>query len=65
MRLAISLLGREVFALDLGPALEAADDEDVWVDCGATTSYPVGFVRAEVPWEDGGSLHQFDAPDDE
>lgn len=62
MRLSISLLGTEVFAVEFGTP-EAAD-EDVWVDCGSTTSYPVGFTRPEVPWEDQGSFHQFDPEPD-
>jgi hypothetical protein len=56
MRFAVHLLGTEVFAVEFGTP-EAVDE---WVDCGATVSTPVGFTRAEVPWEDGGSLHQFD-----
>lgn len=55
MRLALSILGTEVLAVEFGPT-EAEDD-----DSGSFTSYPVGFVRdPEVPWEDRGSFHQFD-----
>jgi hypothetical protein len=59
VRLALHILGTEVLAFSIGEP----DDADEWVDCGTTTSTPVGFTRAEVPWEDAGSLHQFE-PDE-
>lgn len=62
MRLTFHLLGVEVFDLAFG------DDEPTEpeaVGCrGDVTSYPVGFTRAEVPWEDGGSAHQFEPDED-
>lgn len=63
MRLSITLLGTEVFAVEFGTP--EADDEDVWVDCGTTASYPVGFVRSPLPdWDDPGGYHTIDPGDD-
>lgn len=65
MRLTLTLGG---FELDLTLGRETQDaDDDVYIDRGYLTSYPVGFVRdPDVPWEDRGSLHQFDPePDSE
>lgn len=57
MRLTLSLLGFEL-DVTLGRVDTNTDDGD---HRGSFTSYPVGFVRdPEVPWEDRGSLHQFD-----
>lgn len=56
MRLAFSILGTEVFAVELG----TADDEDEYVDCGSTTSMPVGFTRPDIPWDADGPVHQFE-----
>lgn len=61
MRLSITLLGREVFAVEFGTP--AADDEQPY-DTGYTTSMPAGFVRPEIPWDVDGSYHQFDPEPD-
>lgn len=56
MRLTFTALG---FSLDVTLGRETDDD-----DPGSCTSYPVGFVRdPDVPWEDRGSLHQYE-PDE-
>jgi hypothetical protein len=60
MRLTLSIAG---FNLDVTLGRETQDpiEDDA---PGSYTSYPVGFVRdPDVPWEDRGSLHQFE-PDD-
>lgn len=75
MRVSLSLLGVEVFALDLGPVQEpctcgeVVDTEVVselepYQDAGTTSAYPIGFSVPVVPWEDPGSLHQFDPEPD-
>jgi hypothetical protein len=63
MRLTLTLLGLE---LDLTLGRQTPDtDDDVWVDCGATGSTPVGFTRSPHPeWDAPGSYHQFDPDDD-
>lgn len=55
MRLAISILGTEVLAVEFGPA-EVEDDDDP----GSFTSYPVGFTRPDVPWDVEAPVHSFD-----
>lgn len=51
------------FELDITLGREPEPD-DLWIDCGTTGSYPVGFVRSPLPeWEVPGSYHQFE-PDD-
>lgn len=64
MRLTLCLLGVEVFDLALNETaeVEAAEPDD---DRGSCTTYPIGFTRdPDVPWEDRGSLHQFDPEPD-
>jgi hypothetical protein len=62
MRLSISVLGTEVFAVEFDTPAEA----DEWTDCGTTVSTPVGFVRSPLPdWDDPGGYHTLDPGDDE
>lgn len=73
MRFSVSL-GWLGYALDfsVGPM---CDDEpeypstevpefEPYQDAGSTGSWPISFTRPAVPWEDPGSLHQFDPDDD-
>ena len=63
MRVTLRLLGIPVIALTVEPDLEPESEFEEYQDAGVTGSTVVGFTRAEVPWEDSGSLHQFE-PDD-
>lgn len=64
MRLTLQVFGFEL-DVTLGRETQDAADEDVYVDCGAVTSYPVGFTRSPLPdWEDPGSYHTFDPEPD-
>lgn len=44
MRFSITLLGRELLALELGPGVSEPEYDDPGTDGGYVTSYPVGFV---------------------
>lgn len=43
---------------------EVAPEFEPYQDAGTTGSWPISFTRPAVPWEDPGSLHQFDPDDD-
>lgn len=59
MRLSLSILGTEVFAIELG----AAEEVDEWVDCGTTGSTVVGFSLPTTPQDF--EPRQYDAAGDE
>lgn len=61
MRLTLAWFGYEL-DFSLGPT--TVDDEPEPDPRGDVTTYPVGFTRAAVPWEDSGSYHQFDPEPD-
>lgn len=60
MRIALSILGTEVFAVELGAAAEYADE---YVDCGTTGSTVVGFGLPTTPQDF--EPRQYDATGDE
>lgn len=63
MRVTLRLFGVTVLALAVEPDPESESEFEEYQDAGVTSSTIVGFTRAETPWEDPGSLHQFE-PDD-
>lgn len=50
--------------LDCTLTLGASDEPDASALNGGTLGGTVVAGPAEVPWEDAGSLHQFEAPED-
>lgn len=61
MRLTFQALGLEL-DITLGPT--TVDDEPEPDPRGDVLSTPIGFTRPEIPWEDSGSMHQFDPEPD-
>jgi hypothetical protein len=57
----VRVLGFPVFEVEL--AEDEAAEFEAYQDAGTTTSTAVA-GPSEVPWEDAGSTHQFEAPED-
>jgi hypothetical protein len=58
MRLALSILGTEVFAISLDSADDGTGEFSEYVDCGTTGSTVVGFSLPPIPHDADGPVHQ-------
>lgn len=47
-----------------GETTVADDGPEVVERRGDATSYPINFVRPEIPWDADGPVHQFDPSED-